>query len=189
MKGFIIAAVTAGYLMSSSAFAGNIHSLYTDHRAMGVDDILTVIISEEASAGSKSGTQTSKRNDIGVSTSGGTGALSFVPSMGASGGNEIGYDGSGGTSRSGNLSARISARVERVLDNGNLVISGSKVVEINSEKEIIKVSGIVRPQDIESNNVIYSHNIADAQIQYSGHGAVEQASRPGLIARFLNWLF
>jgi flagellar L-ring protein precursor FlgH len=76
-----------------------------------------------------------------------------------------------------------------VLDNGNLVIDGSKVVEINEEKEIIKISGIVRPQDIESNNIIYSYNVANAQITYSGKGAASTGQRPGLLARILNWIF
>ncbi|MFW6255147.1 MAG: flagellar basal body L-ring protein FlgH, partial [Chitinivibrionales bacterium] len=89
----------------------------------------------------------------------------------------------------GNLAARVSARVTQVLDNGNLMIEGSKVVEINNEKEIIKVSGVVRPEDIGSNNIVYSYNVADAQINYSGKGTVHEGSRPGLLSRFLNWIF
>jgi flagellar L-ring protein precursor FlgH len=169
--------------------AGPIHNLYTDHRAMQVDDIVTVIISEEAKAGSESGTNTSKSNEMGLSVARGSGPLKVIPAMGASGGSNVGFDGRAGTSRQGSLDARISARVENVMDNGNLIISGSKVVEINNEKEIIKISGIVRPQDIQANNIVYSHSIADAQILYSGKGAVEQGHRPGLVARCLNWLF
>jgi flagellar L-ring protein precursor FlgH len=177
--------VAIGYV----AFGGNMYSLYTDHRAMGVDDILTVLIEESAKAGSTTGTNTNKQNDYGVTGVKGSGALGFLPEFGLTGGTKIGYDGKAGTSREGNLVAKVSARVIRVLDNGNLMIEGSKVVEINEEKEIIKVSGVVRPQDIESNNVIFSHNISDAQISYSGKGTVQNGHRPGLITKLLNYIF
>lgn len=181
--GIVLLSVIAG------AQAIEFNSLYTDHRALRVDDVLTIIISEEAKAGSQSGTATQKKNSIGVSGNGGAGALSFIPKMGVSAGNDVQYDGKGGTTRQGSLTGRVTARVEKVLDNGNLVIRGSKTVAINNEKEIIKVAGIVRPEDIEANNIIYSYNIADAEITYSGKGSAEQGQRPGLIARVLNWIF
>jgi flagellar L-ring protein FlgH len=115
--------------------------------------------------------------------------LNFLPSFGANGSSKVGYDGKGGTSRAGNLVATISARVTNVLDNGTLVIEGSKVVEINDEKEIIKITGMVRPQDVQQNNVISSSSIADAQITYTGKGVVNDGHRPGFLARFLNWIF
>jgi flagellar L-ring protein precursor FlgH len=183
---------TVALMMAASAgmiWGSDVYSLYTDHTAMRVDDILTVLIVESAKAGSRTGTNTDKRNSFGVETAGGSGPLEFIPGMGASGGFSVGYDGKAGTSREGNLVARISARVVKVLDNGNLVIEGSKLVEINEEKEIIKISGVVRPQDIEANNIIYSHNVADAQISYSGKGTVHNGHRPGLITKFLNWIF
>jgi flagellar L-ring protein precursor FlgH len=170
-------------------YGSNVYSLYTDHTAMRVDDILTVLIVESAKAGSQTGTNTDKKNSFGVETSRGGGALDFIPGMGASGGFSVGYDGKAGTSREGNLVARVSARVIKVLDNGNLVIEGSKLVEINEEKEIIKISGVVRPQDIEANNIIYSYNVADARISYSGKGTVHDGHRPGLVTKFLNWVF
>ena len=74
-------------------------------------------------------------------------------------------------------------------DNGNLVIDGSKVVEINEEKEIIKITGIVRPEDIGTNNTIYSYKISDANITYSGKGVADRGRRPGIFARIFNVLF
>jgi flagellar L-ring protein FlgH len=176
-------------LFSFTIIGAPVYNLYNAHRAMRVDDILTVVVVESAKAGSQSGTNTSKSHDMSVSGSAGTGALKFIPAFGASSSNSASYDGSGATSREGSLDAKISARVIKVLDNGDLVINGSKLVEINEEKEIIKVSGIVRPQDIESNNIIYSYNIADAEITYSGKGVATTAQRPGLFARIINWIF
>ena len=184
-----IALLLSVSLMLLQAWAAPIYNLYNAHRAMRVDDILTVVITESAKAGSQSGTNTNKQNDMSVQNVKGSGLLKFIPSFGASGSSSLSYDGKGGTSREGSLDAKISARVVKVLDNGNLVIDGSKVVEINEEKEIIKISGVVRPQDIESNNIIYSYNIADAQITYSGKGVANTGQRPGLFARILNWIF
>lgn len=188
MKVFVYQLVI-GFALHTVTFGVPVHSLYTDHRAMKVDDILTVFIVEEAKAGSKTGTNTSKENEMGVSGLDGSGALDFLPSFGASGGFKNAYDGKAGTSREGSLVARVSARVIKVLDNGNLMIEGSKVVEINEEREIIKISGVVRPQDIEADNIIYSHSVADAEITYSGNGTVHKGHRPGLVTKFLNWIF
>ena len=131
-----------------AASGASVPNLFSDHRAMRIDDILTIMIVESAKAGSESGTKTSKENSLGLDASGGAGALRMIPGFSVSGGNKVGYDGKGGTTREGSLVATVSARVTRVLDNGNLVIEGSKVVEINDEKEIIKITGVVRPPPI-----------------------------------------
>ncbi len=188
MKHISATLVIISFLVMESD-AAPMMNLYNAHRAMRVDDILTVVIIESAKAGSQSGTNTNKENEMNLQGGNSSGLLRFIPSFGASGSSKVSFDGKGGTSREGNLVAKISARVIQVLDNGNLVIDGSKIVEINEEKEIIKVNGIVRPQDIESNNIIYSYNIADAQITYSGKGTATTGQRPGLLARILNWIF
>jgi flagellar L-ring protein precursor FlgH len=188
MKRYFAALAAASFFVMQLN-AAPIYNLYNAHRAMRTDDILTVVIVESAKAGSQSGTSTQKQNDLSLQGNGGTGVLKFLPSFGASGSSKVDYDGKGGTTREGNLVAKISARVVKVLDNGNLVIDGSKLVEINEEKEIIKVDGVVRPQDIEGNNIIYSYNIADAHITYSGKGTANTGQRPGILARILNWIF
>jgi flagellar L-ring protein precursor FlgH len=152
-------------------------------------DILTVIINESAKADARSGTNTSKENSISAQSNGGTGFFDFIPGFGFGAGNKVDYDGEGNTSRKGSLTARISARVIDVLDNGNLVIEGSKKVTINDEDEIIKISGIVRPADIAPGNTIFSHNIANADIVYSGKGVASTGQRPGPFARLFNWIF
>lgn len=186
MNGKIFALLLMIYF---SVYSIDLNNLYTDHKALRTGDLLTILILEDAKAGSQSSTSTDKTHGYGIQNGQGSGSLRFIPTFGASGELGMGYEGKGGTSRRGNLVAKIAARVDRVLDNGNLVISGSKIVEINEEKEIIKITGEVRPGDIISDNVVYSYNIADAEITYSGKGDVSQARRPGLIARFFNWIF
>lgn len=175
-------------LMVSFAQAAKIYNLYTDHRAMQEGDLLTVMIVENAKAGTNSSTKTDSKTSLGAKMQG-SGAASGIPAFGAAGEVGVGYEGGGDTRREGNLVAKLSVRIDKVYDNGNLLISGDKVVEINDEKEIIKLTGMVRPQDIEANNTVYSYNIAGAQITYSGHGENDDARRAGPITRFFNWLF
>jgi flagellar L-ring protein FlgH len=170
-------------------WGADVPNLFSDQRAIKVDDIVTILIVESAKAGSESQTNTDKSQSFGVESQGGTGLMHLLPQFSGSGGTKIGYDGKGNTSREGSLQATISARVIKVLDNGNLVVEGSKVVEVNEEKGIIKISGMIRPLDIQQNNVVYSSSIADAHITYSGKGVANTAQRPGLLARILNWIF
>jgi flagellar L-ring protein precursor FlgH len=99
------------------------------------------------------------------------------------------FDGSGATSRSGDLTAFITARVTEVLPYGNLKIVGSRQVEVNNEKQYITISGIVRTRDINFENVVLSTFLSDAQIAYSGLGIIDQRQRPGWLANFMNQIW
>lgn len=101
------------------------------------------------------------------------------------------FDGSGSTSRSGDLSAFITCRVTGVLPNGNLNIVGSREVLVNHETQMIILSGVIRPRDISDDNVILSTFVSDAKIAYSGSGIVNDRQRPGWLANLLNsvWPF
>ena len=101
------------------------------------------------------------------------------------------FDGSGSTSRSGDLSAFITCRVTQVLPNGNLHIVGSREVLVNHETQMIILSGVIRPRDINDDNVILSTFVSDAKIAYSGSGIVNDRQRPGWLANLLNsvWPF
>jgi flagellar L-ring protein precursor FlgH len=72
------------------------------------------------------------------------------------------------------------------LDNGNLVVRGEKWITINQGREFVRVSGIIRPIDIDPDNSIPSSRVANARIAYSGKGAVADSAAPGLLARFFN---
>src|SRR5665647_2907181 len=81
-----------------SVYSAPVGNLFSDHRAVRTDDILTVLIVESAKAGSESNTKTSKENSMGVAADGGSGALGFLPTFGANGSSKVGFDGKGGTS-------------------------------------------------------------------------------------------
>jgi flagellar L-ring protein FlgH len=163
-------------------------TLFSDHRARSVGDIITIEIVEIAQASNESSTETKKEQSNDISTSG-SGALDFMPIAGMNSDIKNDYSGEGKTSRKGNLKAKITARITNTLPNGNFIIEGSRIVDVNGEKQTTILTGVIRPQDITPQNTVYSYNIADAQITYTGRGAVQDAQRPGIFARFVNWLF
>ena len=96
------------------------------------------------------------------------------------------FSGNGSTNQSNSLSGAIAVQVARVLPNGNLMIQGEKWLALNKGEEFIQLRGIIRPEDISSNNTIPSTLIADARISYGGTGMIDRANSPGLnsIAHF-----
>ena len=170
-------------------------SLYTDKKAKKIEDVITVFIVEDAKANNDTKTNTDKSQDASVDISpfnvkwSGTPVNEYTPKVGFGGSSKQKYNGQGHSSRAGEVKATVSARIVAVYDNGNLLIEGNKEVEINNEKEILRVSGIVRPEDVSSDNTIASSKIADARIQYTGEGDLHNAERPGWLARFFNWVF
>jgi flagellar L-ring protein precursor FlgH len=182
-------------LFAASAFSnpyslyGN--SLYTDKKGKKAGDVVTVLVMEAAKAGSDTRTETEKKNniDVGQEKSTGSKIFSWLPSFGVNGKANMSYDGKGATARNGELKATVTARITEVLDNGNLLIEGSKLVAINNEEEILEVSGTIRADDINPDNTIYSYKIAEAVIRYSGSGVNSDAEKPGILTRFFNWIF
>ncbi|MBD3169284.1 MAG: flagellar basal body L-ring protein [candidate division Zixibacteria bacterium] len=167
--------------------AGN--SLFSDHKARKAGDLLTVLIMENAEASHSNKTITKKNHKTEATGGPGSGALDFIPSFGFSGEGKNEYDGQGSTVKSGKLEATMTVTVLEVKENGNLLIEGNRVIGVNDDKEALILKGEVRPKDIMDDNSVYSYNIANAEISYSGKGVAHTGGKPGIIARFLNWLF
>ena len=160
----------------------------TDLRASRVNDIVTVIVQERASAVSQ-GTVSSARNSA---ANGSITALGGIPSkvgglqnlLGLSSDRSLG--GSGETTRRTVLTATMAARVVEVLPNGNLVIEGEKSTVVNSEVQVIKLRGVVRPYDINVANAISSEQVAQLELKVNGRGVVGDAiRRPNFFYRLL----
>jgi flagellar L-ring protein precursor FlgH len=184
---FLSAAVTAG--SEPPPATGNSVSLYSDMKASRVGDVISVIIQEQNSASKNSQTATRKQNKAAVKGAATTGALrGLFP--GADGSLDLNnqYSGQGSTTRTGQLTSRMSVRVMDVLPNRDLVVEGSKTLEINEDIEVVTLSGIVRPSDISSSNTVYSYQVGNAKFTYKGTGALSQAQRPGLLTRIINWI-
>jgi len=168
---------------------GQSSSLFTDIKAHKVGDILTVLIYESSNATSQAETKTEKTGKFSTKGGPGIGSLDFIPLFGADGENKNSFDGKGQNLRNQVLQAKISVTVVEVKENGDLVIKGTRTIGISKDKETICLTGVVRQKDISPDNTIDSYLIADAEITYTGKGAASTGSRPGIIMRFLNWLF
>ena len=178
---------------------GALGTMFINDKARNIGDIVTIKIVESASATNKASTQTGRSStlDAGLdnffnleerypSTS-----PFFNPFGSVSANFESDFDGSGSTARSNALTAYITARVIDILPNGILVIQGTREVRVNHENQIITLTGMVRPRDISSENVVQSTYLADARITYSGTGIINEKQRPGWLSRILGkvWPF
>jgi len=159
-----------------------------DVRASQVDDMLTVVVAESASAVVTGATKTSRVSSTknSVSALGGlksaTGALANLATT--SGDTEL--NGQGTTSRTTSLSTTLTARVTHVLPNGGLVVEASKEIQVNSEHQVITVRGVVRPADIDTTNSVQSNRLAQLEVHINGKGVVGDAiKRPFFLYRLL----
>jgi flagellar L-ring protein precursor FlgH len=159
-----------------------------DVRASQVDDMVTVVVAEQASAVSTGTTKTSRvsstKNSIGAlaGLTSATGALANL--AGLNGDTEL--NGQGTTSRTTTLNATLTARVICVLPNGGLVLEASKDIQVNSERQTITVRGVVRPDDIDQTNSVQSNRLGQLEVKINGKGVVGDAiKRPFILWRLL----
>ncbi|MFC1649941.1 flagellar basal body L-ring protein FlgH [Candidatus Latescibacterota bacterium] len=165
-------------------------SMYSDVKAKKIGDTLSVIISESNSATKAAQTNTTKQNKGTASGEATTGALDgLFPGMGGSISYDNKYAGQASTSRNGSLTSRMTVLVVDVLPNGNLIIEGTKTMEINNDLEVVTLSGIVQPEHVTSTNTVYSYEIANAKLLYKGKGSMTQGQRVGFLGRIINWIF
>jgi len=171
--------------------------IFADKKARYLDDIVTIIISETATGGNKASTTTGRDASTSASIDALLGVDNSILANNANMGGQIAIGGThsnslkgtGDTSRNSNLTAKISARVIRVMDNGNLLIEGRRQVTVNAEDQYLIISGIVRPQDITTDNTVASQYIADARIMYTGDGVINDKMRPGWLTRVVDWVW
>jgi len=172
------------------------NSLFSDRRARGLNDIVTIVVNESATGGNNALTQTSRDTNTNANVSsllGLEGALQDLLRKGGSlsvaGTSTNSLKGVGQTSRDGNLTATISAKVVKVLESGNFLIEGRKQVTVNAEDQYLILTGIIRPDDIAFDNTILSQYIADAKLVYTGKGVVDDKQRPGWLTRIVDWVW
>ncbi len=187
MKTIIFALFIAGTTYGQVMQKPN-KSLFSDYKACRVGDAVTVLVTEENSASKDASTNTSRQSTIGASGSASYGTKS-LPSGALQLGTDNEFKGAGSTSEKGSVQATVSAQVVRVDEYGNLEIKGSRLISINGQDQVIKLSGIIRPSDIQPDNTIYSSQISDAQIIFEGSGSINQSQSPGWLTKLFHWLF
>jgi flagellar L-ring protein precursor FlgH len=187
MKTFI------GMILLSGAAFGQVmqnpnSSLFADYKASKVGDAVTVIVTEQNSASKDASTNTSRQSTISGSGQATYGTKN-LPSGGVQFGTDNEFKGSGSTSEAGTVQAVVSARVVKVDEYGNLEISGSRLISVNGEDQTIKISGVIRPSDIQPDNTISSSYISNAKIVFDGSGSIDRAQSPGWLTKLFHWLF
>lgn len=176
---------SAGSLWSPSSRLTDVAS---DVRAAQVDDLVTILVNEQASAVANGGTQTSRAAaaQSSITALGGVksptgGAVNLLNLSSAQS-----LNGAGTTSRGATITATLSARVTHVLPNGYLVLEGTKDVKVNSEHQVVSVRGVIRPADLSTGNIITSNQVAQMEIKIDGKGVVNDAiRRPNILYRIL----
>jgi flagellar L-ring protein precursor FlgH len=159
-----------------------------DLRASQVDDIVTILVSEQSNASATGATKTartSKASNSVTALAGVTRATGpWANLAGVSGSQSL--DGQGTTSRGTTLTTRLTARVTAVLPNGNLVLAGTKDVQVNSEHQEVIVRGVIRPIDLGPENQVGSDRLAQLEVRINGKGVVNDAvRRPFFLYRLL----
>lgn len=175
---------------SGSLFKANyVNNIYSDSKAHRVGDIISVVLSESTQAQKNAKTELKKENSATLSPITGFGG---VPINFKGDSVQFGLDqdsdfkGDSKSNQGNSLSGNVSVHVLRVLPNGNLMIRGEKWMTLNTGDEYIRLTGIIRPQDISSNNTILSQKIANARIQYSGTGTFADVQEQGWLTKFFN---
>lgn len=162
-------------------------SLYSDSKARRVGDIITVTLQESTQATKNAKNEYGSETENTLNPLIGFGGLpinlgSKSIQMGVDSTND--FKGDSKADQSNSLTGNISVNVLRVYPNGNLMIRGEKWIQLNTGNEYIRLTGIIRQQDINSGNTILSTKVANARIEYSGTGSFHRGQQPGWIAKF-----
>ncbi len=173
-------------------------TMFLDNKGRAVGDIVTVVISESASASKEATTSTGRSSDMSAGITSLLGlersisqATSMDPSALVDASTSNSFSGSGKTARKENLVATLTTQVIEVMPNGNLRIEGNKTVTVNSEMQIVTLTGIVRSSDITPGNLVDSADVLNARIAYVGKGVISDKQQQGWLVRGLDavWPF
>jgi len=185
---FLFIIIAAANLYAQDMRQNAFSSLFSDQKASKIGDAITIVVAESSEASNNAQTTTGRTSNIGLTAKidpGKGNATNPAFSLGTT--ND--FNGSGSTQTQGIVNTKISATVDSVLANGNLVIEGSRKIVINGEEQTIYIKGIARSADISPDNLIYSYNISEAQIIFKGNGKINDSQSPGWITKFLHWIF
>jgi len=180
------------FASTGSIFGQGDNPLFSDHKAMHVDDIVTVVISETAKSSNVGARQLSETDNATLgggafSSTGGANGSTNAAIKNLNGFTDIGfktnsvssYKGQGTATKDASFTTTVSARVVKILRNGNYFIFGKREILIDDQKQIIQISGVIRPYDIDQYNNINSAQMSDAKILYKTEGDVDRANKQG----------
>ncbi|HHH9532483.1 TPA: flagellar basal body L-ring protein FlgH [Pseudomonas aeruginosa] len=172
--------------------AGFEQNLYDDRKAFRVGDIITITLNEKTQASKKANSDIQKdsKTKMGLTSLFGSGMTTNNPigggdlSLSAEYGGSRDAKGDSQAGQSNSLTGSITVTVAEVLPNGILSVRGEKWMTLNTGNELVRIAGLVRADDIATDNTVSSTRVVDARITYSGTGAFADASQPGWLDRF-----
>jgi len=169
-------------------------ALALDHRARYVNDLVTIRVIENITGSGTADSALAKNSSAAAAVSklfgmekrfpGSADPTALVAAKTATD-----FKGAGTTNRTGELTASMTARVSDVLPNGDMVVEGIREIEINGDRQIVVLSGVVRQVDIDQNNIVRSTEIGQLRIRYFGRGLMKDNLKPGWLIRALNKVF
>lgn len=160
--------------------------LFENVTAYQVGDLLTVLLQEQTSAKKNASTNTSKDSSLSMGVPTLFGASAPYAELEANANANRVFEGQGDANQSNSLQGELAVVVTQVLPNGNMVVKGEKLLTLNQGTEFVRLSGIIRPNDITPENTIVSGKVANASITYSGGGAIHDSNQMGWLQRFFN---
>lgn len=162
-------------------------ALHEGNRARRVGDSLTILLVERMVAEKEVASSTGRDGDVGLLPPA-SGPFSFLSPEALKAGGRQSFDGAGSAEQSNRLQGEISVTVAEVFPNGTMLVRGEKLLTLNRGDEFVRISGLVRPSDVDFDNRVLSTRVADARITYSGRGDVHRSSRPGWLQRFFSFI-
>ena len=171
--------------------SGQHSNLFRDMKARFVNDVVTIMVSETTQAVTSADASNRRSSSMSAGIEQLVGLENGVRELPGllSGGGQIRYNGEGSTSRETRLQTTLTARVIDVLPNGYLVVEGRREVRVNNENQMVVLSGVVRPSDINRSNVVSSSAVAQMSVQVQGKGTVSQPLKPGWLYQIINGIW
>ena len=170
-------------------------ALYGDRKARQIGDVVTIVLSERTVSSKSAGTSITKDASVDFNEDAdGNTLLGTNPSfknltLPTSVEQSREFEGGAEADQSNSLQGNISVTVVDVFPNGNLVVRGEKWITLNQGDEFIRISGIIRPEDISPTNMVSSSKLANARISYGGTGSLANSQEPGWLSKFFNSVF
>ncbi|MFM5883713.1 MAG: flagellar basal body L-ring protein FlgH [Novosphingobium sp.] len=159
--------------------------LVSGHRARGVGDPITIVLTENTTTAKSAGSKTDRGGSFGI-TPPTAGPLSFLNPNALKAGGQSSFKGQGNATQTSTLAGEVSVTIVEVRANGTALVRGEKRLLLSQGQEWIQLSGIIRLADLDADNRVASGRVADARIEYAGNGAVARASREGWLSKFFN---
>ena len=168
-------AAIPGTASAESLYSESGHSMFADRRASQVGDILTIIIDESATTSMQKGVSNSKEGEQDLAAANASQSDSFTAN--------------GSSTNRNTARGTVTVMVTDVQDNGNMMVEGTQSIWQNNNEHKITVQGVVRSDDVRSNNTILSSKVANATLRFDGKGPLNAKQRQGLLTQIFNILF